>query len=597
MPPELLRPGEFVNLVNVRVTDGKVQKVTGTSNIAPQIADQKALGLAELENTASGSKWIVAALDGASNATWYSWAGSGSFAKITGSDVMTNDKTFFFETALNTLYGFNGTDVGSWDGTTYTHNPGSIPKGLYPAWFHNYLFVANTTSFPNRIYWSGLGDPTNFAGGISTVTVNAGGTGYAVGDILTVSPQASGSGQNGQLVVATLSGSAVATVTLVTPGSGYAVANGYATTDDNSTGTATGAGCTINITAVDTSTLSNFVDVNPGDGDQIMGLGVLNDELFVFKKNTIWSLTGYSGASFSLTTKNTQNTNNRIYGYGCIAPGSIVSTGDDIYFLSFVGNIPHIRSLVKTQFATTIEGGTITENLTTTMSSFNLASLSTTQGIYDGRYIKWAFATGGSTLPDETLELDTYHIAKSRGRTIYPFVKRVGIHPHFFILSTISGTANVYFIDWLDTSPYTKGVVYKFDPTIYTDLLVANQIFIQVMTRAYMPDPARKQKWKYLYLKYDTGEISTFDVNSILDQGDAVNQATINLNTGDGNRLDSFVLDTSTLGGKASVASARVNLAQMVGKMAQFNYFESSNAPFGLYDWEVYHLPKGLRAS
>src|ERR1035438_5649865 len=210
LPPQFLRPGEFADLFNVRISDGRIQKVTGTSNIAPQIADQKGLGLAELENTASGSKWIVAALDGVSNATWYSWAGSGNFAKITNSDSMTNDKIFYFETAVNTLYGFNGVEVGSWDGTTFAKNPGSIPKGFYPAWFHNYLFVAGTTAFPNRIYWSGLGDPTNFAGGLSTVTINAGGAGYAVGDIITVGSQASGSGQGGQLVVATLAGSAVA---------------------------------------------------------------------------------------------------------------------------------------------------------------------------------------------------------------------------------------------------------------------------------------------------------------------------------------------------------------------------------------------------
>lgn len=597
MPPQFLAPGEFVSIINARVSEGKIKKVTGTSSIANQIANQPAVGLAELENFASGNKWIVAALDGASHATWYSWAGSGAFSAIASSDVFVNDVNQFFETAVNKLYGFEGTNVGSWDGTTFTHNPGSIPKGKYPVYFHNYLFVANTTANPNRIYWSGLGDPDNFAGGISTVTVNSGGGGYAVGDILTIAPQLSGSGQGGQLVVASLSGSAVATVSVVSAGSGYAVANGYKTTDDNSTGTATGAGCLINVTAVDTSTLSNFIDINPGDGDQITGLGVLNDQLFVFKKNTIWSISGFSGATFTVTTANAQNTNNRIQGYGCIAPGSIVSTGDDIYFLSFVGDVPHIRSLIKTQYATTIEGGVITHDISGTMGGLSMSNLSATQGIYDGRYIKWALPNGGAALPNFIIEMDTYGVTKMKGRTLYPFVQRQGIHPQFMILSTISGTATVYFIDWLNTSPYHQGVVYKFDTTIYTDLNVANQIAMEVLTRAYMPDPARKQKWKYLYLKYDAGEISTLDVNGIVDFGNATSQAVIDLNTADGNRLDSFILDTSVLGSGSSVASSRVNLAQMTGKVVQFDYFESSNAPFSLYDWEIYHIPRGLRNS
>lgn len=595
LPPQFLAPGEFVRLINVRISDGKLQKVTGTSSVAPQIADKPAVGLAELENLASGNKWIVAALNGASNATWYSWAGSGSFATISGSNVFTNNVPQFFETALSVLYGFDGTNVGSWDGTTFTHNPGSIPKGKYPVWFHNYLFVANTTSFPNRLYWSGLGDPTNFAGGITTVTIGSGGSGYSVGDVVTVNAQSSGSGQGGTFVVATVSTGSVTGVTLLTAGSGYAVANGYATT--NNTSLSPGAGLTLNVTVVDTSTLSNFIDINPGDGDAITGLGVLNDQLFVFKKNTIWSISGFSGATFTVTTANSQNTNNRIQGYGCISAESIVSTGDDIYFLSFVGDVPHIRSLVKTQYATTIEGGIITYDISGTMKSLSMSNLSTVQGLYDGRYIKWGLPGGGASLPNFIIELDTYGIVKMKGRTIHPFTQRWGTHPHFMILSTISGNANVYFIDWLSNAFYNQGIVYKFDSSIYTDLNNQNQIAVDVITRAYMPDPARKQKWKYLYVKYDTGEISTFDVNGTIDQGNAVNQAEIDLNTGDGNRLDAFVLDASTLGTGSSVASTRVNLAQMVGKMAQFNYFESSNAPFGIYDWEIYHIPKGLRAS
>lgn len=598
LPPQFLPPGQFVNLLNVRISDGKIEKSFGTSNIAPQIADEPGVGLAELENFASGDKWIVAALNGASNASWYSWAGSGSFASIANSDVFANDAPQFYETAVDTLFGFDGTNVGSWDGSTFTHNPGSIPKGLYPVWFHNYLFVANVTNFPNRIYWSGLGDPTNFAGGISTFTIGDAGAGYAVGDVVTVSPQANGSGANGTLVVTTVSTGAVTGLSILTEGSGYAVANGYGTSDDNGQGTATGSGLTLNITAVDTSTLSNFVDINPGDGDEITGLGVLNDELFIFKRNTIWSLSGFSGTSFTVTTANTQNTNNRIHGYGCISPGSIVSTGDDIYFLSFVGDIPHIRSLVKTQYATTVEGGIITDDITGTMKTLNKNALGTTQGIYDGRYIKWALPTTSSALPDLIIELDTYSIARVRGKTFYPFVKRGGLHPQFFITSTISGAATVYFADWLDTAPYTQGVIYKFDTAINTDLLVKNQIAMVVLTRAYMPDPARKFKWKYLYLKHDTGEISSLIINSNTDQGDFGQQAIIDLNTGDGNRLDSFVLDTSTLGGSGgSVASERINLAGMVGKMAQFSFSESSNVPLSLYDWEIYAIPRGLRNS
>lgn len=78
-----------------------------------------------------------------------------------------------FAIANDYLFGFNGTEVVDWDGTTYTKNRATVPIGNYGAWFHGYLWVANTSANPNRLFWSNLGDPTTF-GGTNYVDVNAG---------------------------------------------------------------------------------------------------------------------------------------------------------------------------------------------------------------------------------------------------------------------------------------------------------------------------------------------------------------------------------------------------------------------------------------
>lgn len=585
LPPQNLLPGEFAAAVNVRVADNKIVKAMGTTAIAPQVVNEAANGLAELEIISSGTKFIVASFNGASSASWYSWAGSGSFSLISGSTGMTNNKPTYFETANNILYGFTGSECASWTGSVFAKNPATVPIGLYPAWFHNYLFVAHTTANPNRLYWSKLGDPTVFGGSLNTVVINNAGSNYVAGDILTIT---GGGGSGGTITVTEVSTGAITGLIVNTGGGGYATTTGAATTGGS------GSGATVNITGIN----QDFIDINPGDGDAIMGLGVLNDELFVFKKNTIWSITGFSGATFAVTTAAAENTNNRIYGYGCIAPGSIVATGDDIYFMSFVGNVPHIRSLTKTTFATTVEGGIITANITGTMSQISLSAVATAQGIYDGRYIKWSFSTSNAQLPDTTIELDTYNIRKMKTRMIYPFVTRTGIHPQFYITSTISGTAVVYFIDWFNTSPYTQGYVYKFDPTVSTDNVLGNEIAIDVITRNFMPDPARKQHWKYVYLKYDTGEIATITVNGAVDNNALSLMGNISLNTTGAVGLDSFRLDNSVigvLGGGNNTASTRVNLANMVGKMARFEFTSSGNTPIGIYDYETYMIPKGLR--
>jgi hypothetical protein len=86
---------------------------------------------------------------------------------------------------------------------------------------------------------SGFSGTTTATGIVKSVSVNAGGTGYTVGDILTLS---SGDG-TARVTVLTLTGSAVATVSLTENGSGYTVAS------SNTTG-GTGTSCTINVVSL-----------------------------------------------------------------------------------------------------------------------------------------------------------------------------------------------------------------------------------------------------------------------------------------------------------------------------------------------------------
>lgn len=78
-------------------------------------------------------------------------------------------------------------------------------------------------------------------GQLSTVSATAGGSGYAVGNILTVTT----GNQNGQVQIATIGGGgSCASFTIASAGTGYATGSGQATTGG------TGTGCTVNVTAV-----------------------------------------------------------------------------------------------------------------------------------------------------------------------------------------------------------------------------------------------------------------------------------------------------------------------------------------------------------
>jgi hypothetical protein len=87
---------------------------------------------------------------------------------------------------------------------------------------------------------------------LSVVTVNTAGSGYAEHDVLTVVQTG---GSLGTLHVDTVDGGGgVTAVTIVTPGSGYTVANGLSTTVAPPGGT----GCKINITAITDTTVLTF---------------------------------------------------------------------------------------------------------------------------------------------------------------------------------------------------------------------------------------------------------------------------------------------------------------------------------------------------
>lgn len=126
--------------------------------------------------------------------------------------------------------------------------------------------------------WSGgvttLQDASNAAGVISTLnaTPTAGGTGYAVGNTLTVT---TGGGNATLRVDAIGGGGAVTSVSIVFPGTGYSTGAGQATSGG------AGTGCTVNITAVATGYIrktgtatwaeAGFLNLTSGRGVVING--------------------------------------------------------------------------------------------------------------------------------------------------------------------------------------------------------------------------------------------------------------------------------------------------------------------------------------
>ena len=74
----------------------------------------------------------------------------------------------------------------------------------------------------------------------------------------------------------------------------------------------------------------NFIDVpSPYDGDPITGLAILYGNLIVFKRNSIYIITGTDPTTFVVSKMNSA--------VGCVSPYSVVSVDDLVYFVSDKG--------------------------------------------------------------------------------------------------------------------------------------------------------------------------------------------------------------------------------------------------------------------
>lgn len=337
---------------------------------------------------------------------------------------------------------------------------------------------------------------------------------------------------------------------------------------------------------------SDFVDINANDGDVLTGLNSLNDELIVFKNFSIWSITGWSGTSFAATTQTGQNTLAKAAGVGTPSHQSIINTGKDIYFLAFVGGIPHIRSLTQTSFAKVLDAGIVSFDIEATMNGLNKTRLSKVAAIYDGKYIYWALPNGSSTTNNLVIVLYPSKTFNTSLGQLHSWVTWTGQTPSQYTVSTLSGRAKVYSGD-----ATIGGLVNEMNTSVFTDNGV--NVSMTINTRDIAFDQTKKTKYKYMYLKYKTGLSGTLGIYARIDQsanyGLQKNLSLAGMSPGLG-PTGTFTLGVSQLGGSAT-SKNRVTFAQLTGTLLGIQFTESTSSACELYDYSIWGFERGLRNS
>lgn len=337
---------------------------------------------------------------------------------------------------------------------------------------------------------------------------------------------------------------------------------------------------------------ANFVDINANDGDFITGLSSFfsnEDNLIVAKNNGLYTVSGFSGTTFSATTIAGQNTGSLVYGFGTPSHRGMVSAGTYFYYLSFVGGIPHIRRLQRSFYGIILDAGIISFDMEGTMKTLNNTKLSGVAGLYDGKYLYFSLPSSSSNVNDTTLVYYPDLNRQSPLGGLHSWVKWTGFKVNNFFLSGISGQAKIYFTDGDST-----GKVFHFDTSIYTDN--GSAFTLTIKTRDFLGNPAKKTKFKYIYFKYGTGSAGSLNIYARLDEAVDFNlQQTLSLQ-GNSPGLGMFILGSSTLGG-STIGENRTTLQSFTGHMLGVELRESTANACNIYDLQVLGYLKGYRNS
>lgn len=318
--------------------------------------------------------------------------------------------------------------------------------------------------------------------------------------------------------------------------------------------------------------VNGFIDVNTDDNEELIALGVLRDELFIFKPSSIFFLTGFGTTDFTLANLDDFGT-----GIGTLALRSIVETGNDLYFITFYGKVPHFKSIRFTREGSFTDSGILSDAITGSMKRIVAARINQTAGIFDGRRVWWSVCTSGTT-NNEIFVLDT----ESGGWT-----RLTGINASVFSLSTITGVPALYF-----GSSTANGKSYHLDTSTNDD---GSAIDFAVITPAYSPAPGYKSRFKYLYMTADVETDVDIDVDNSLDGFTFGDLGTITL-TGQGAKFGSAIFGTSKFGA-TTVARDRLDFAGGTAAYMQYRFRNNViDEEVSIRDWELFYKTRGLRA-
>ena len=319
---------------------------------------------------------------------------------------------------------------------------------------------------------------------------------------------------------------------------------------------------------------TGWIDINPGDNEPVVALGVLKDELLIFKPSRVWSLTGFGTADFTL-----DDLGERVTSTGTLAQKGVVTFGNDAIYISYRGDVPHFRSAKRTEDGEIVDGGVLSGNINNTMKRINKNYINKIALEFDGQRVWCAVPMDTSTENNEVLVYDTNNAS---------WVRLTGINAQSLNVSTITGAYEMYF-----GSSEADGKSHLLNSGTNDD---GDAIDFQVLTPFYNPQPGYQSRWKYMYLTAETDTDVDLDVNYSVDGYTFNDLATLDL-TGRGAIFGNAVFGYSQFG-NTTIVKHRLDWAGGTAYYIQYEFANNEiDAPVTLREWELFYQDRGLRSS
>jgi len=246
----------------------------------------------------------------------------------------------------------------------------------------------------NQVYVSDI--LPGVTGGVDSLTITVGGTGYSAGTL-----SATGGGGSSFAGTYTVDAGVIKTVTITNAGTGYTTLPTIVPSDSGD-GNA-------DITPAFTTVFPAANAFKVGLGDPITGLASwVGFNVVVFCKNSCYvidtnpvpataSPTVPAASTFKIRTISTSS--------GCLSHGSIAQVGEDLFYLSRTGVRSIRRTMEENMVASDV--GVISYPIQNVIDQINWAQAEKATGIFwRGRYIL-SVPTGSSTTNDTTLVYNT----------------------------------------------------------------------------------------------------------------------------------------------------------------------------------------------